>query len=130
MSPLLLEYVPQQRDDAVCSLESAPMNPCRKPPSTPGTMHKLPTQEDAAEIAAQVAPRLRLAGCERMETMRPDHPERMERALLALMGLSVGDAFGECFFGPAQVLQLARSVRTLPPSPWYYTCLLYTSRCV
>ena len=53
--------------------------------------------------------------------MRPDHPERMERARLALMGLSVGDAFGECFFGPAQVLQLARSVRTLPPSPWYYT---------
>ena len=86
-----------------------------------GQCTKLPPQADTVEIAAQVAPRLLLAGREMMETMRPDHPERMERAHLALMGLSVGDAFGECFFGPAQVLQLVRSVRTLPPSPWHYT---------
>ena len=82
-----------------------------------GLCTELPTQADAAETAVQVAPRLLLAGREMMEPMRLDHPERMERARLALMGLSVGDAFGECFFGPAQVLQLARAVRTLPPSP-------------
>lgn len=41
----------------------------------------------------------------------------MDRAHLALAGLSVGDAFGECFFSPAQVIQLARGARTLPAAP-------------
>lgn len=45
----------------------------------------------------------------------------MERAHRALAGLSVGDAFGECFFSPAQILQLAEGRRSLPPTPWHYT---------
>ena len=54
--------------------------------------------------------------------MRPSHhPERLQRAHLALDGLSVGDAFGECFFAPAQILQLAEGRRSLPPPPWHYT---------
>lgn len=56
-----------------------------------------------------------------MAGMQADHGQRMKRAHLALMGLSLGDAFGECFFGPGAALQLAQGVRTLPPPPWYYT---------
>lgn len=97
----------------------------RTPTAVPNSPSRMPVQKFWMRLEQCVRccsnPKLLLAGREIMETMRPDHPERMERARLALMGLSVGDAFGECFFGPAQVLQLARSVRTLPPSPWYYT---------
>lgn len=47
-----------------------------------------------------------------------DHEARMERALLALDGLSTGDAFGERFFGePERVLPLIAS-RRLPAAPW------------
>ncbi len=45
----------------------------------------------------------------------------IERALLSLDGLSVGDALGECFFGdPARVIQLIEK-RALPSPPWIYT---------
>ena len=45
----------------------------------------------------------------------------LERALVSLDGLSVGDAFGQCFFqGEAfSVARLQR--RQLPPAPWFYT---------
>jgi ADP-ribosylglycohydrolase len=48
-----------------------------------------------------------------------DHGERIERVRLSLEGLSVGDAFGECFFS-AQA-ELLISHRTLPRAPWRYT---------
>jgi len=48
--------------------------------------------------------------------------ERLERAAIALDGLSVGDAFGRSFFSihPPTVPNVVRS-RALPPSPWRYT---------
>jgi ADP-ribosylglycohydrolase len=51
----------------------------------------------------------------------PDHPERLQRAQRSLQGLSVGDAFGERFFGhPALVAGLIAQ-RALAPPPWRYT---------
>ena len=42
----------------------------------------------------------------------------LTQALLSLEGLSVGDAFGECFFRhPAEMIEN----RTLPPDPWRWT---------
>jgi ADP-ribosylglycohydrolase len=48
-----------------------------------------------------------------------DHAERMRRARLSLEGLSVGDAFGEGYFGWTNE-RLART-RTLHRAPWPYT---------
>ena len=45
----------------------------------------------------------------------------LARAASALDGLSVGDAFGECFFGPDDWAQELIRSRRLPPSPWVYT---------
>lgn len=42
----------------------------------------------------------------------------LENALLALQGLSVGDAFGECFFSASG--EFLRN-RDLPPPPWVWT---------
>jgi len=49
-----------------------------------------------------------------------DHEQRMARARLSLEGLSLGDAFGEQFFGhyAREVLQPRRE---LPPGPWPWT---------
>lgn len=44
-----------------------------------------------------------------------------ERARLSLEGLSVGDAFGECFFGDAHVVVERIQKREVPPPPWRYT---------
>jgi ADP-ribosylglycohydrolase len=50
-----------------------------------------------------------------------DHEIRLERMLLSLDGLSVGDAFGERFFvHPDRVHQLIDS-RIVPTAPWHYT---------
>jgi ADP-ribosylglycohydrolase len=47
--------------------------------------------------------------------------ERLAEAALALEGLSIGDAFGERFFGlPTRVTQQIRS-RELPVAPWGWT---------
>ncbi len=51
----------------------------------------------------------------------PDHEERLRRARLAMDGLSVGDAFGQCFFGDSPVLLYRFQHRQPPPSPWTYT---------
>jgi ADP-ribosylglycohydrolase len=49
------------------------------------------------------------------------HAERLARARLSLDGLSVGDAFGECFFGdPVSVKQRIEG-RYVPAGPWWYT---------
>jgi ADP-ribosylglycohydrolase len=49
-----------------------------------------------------------------------DHSARMERALLALDGLSVGDAFGQRFFYAPNVESLIDE-RAMPAPPWPYT---------
>ena len=50
-----------------------------------------------------------------------DHAERMERAKLALEGLSVGDAFGAQFFLPANARLLFGPKRKAPPGEWTWT---------
>lgn len=53
----------------------------------------------------------------------PDpHPARLERARLALEGLSTGDAFGEqWFYIPSSARQGLLTDQTPPSSPWPYT---------
>ena len=50
-----------------------------------------------------------------------DHASRLERALLSLDGLSVGDAFGERFFLPPTALAPMLEKRLVPAGPWRYT---------
>lgn len=45
----------------------------------------------------------------------------IERATLSLIGLSVGDALGERFFGPPAVVIPRIESRELPPPPWAWT---------
>ncbi|MGH8079003.1 MAG: ADP-ribosylglycohydrolase family protein [Lysobacter sp.] len=45
----------------------------------------------------------------------------LQRARLSLDGLSVGDAFGQCFFQDPATAQAWLEQRQLPPAPWYYT---------
>ena len=50
-----------------------------------------------------------------------NHQTRMEKAILALEGLSLGDSFGQNFFiEQNQARQLINS-RQLPAKPWFYT---------
>jgi ADP-ribosylglycohydrolase len=51
----------------------------------------------------------------------PDHAARMERALLALEGLSVGDAFGERFFLAPEIVEPLIAARAIPRTPWVTT---------
>jgi ADP-ribosylglycohydrolase len=46
---------------------------------------------------------------------------RRGRALVSLEGLSVGDAFGERFFGPHERMQPLVEQRAVPRAPWAYT---------
>jgi ADP-ribosylglycohydrolase len=60
------------------------------------------------------------------ENTRPNklpegHENRMQRALLSLDGLSVGDAFGECFFGNPMVVERRIEQHEPPPPPWFFT---------
>ena len=48
-----------------------------------------------------------------------DHAARMRRALLSLDGLSLGDAFGERFFGESPEENIA--ARVVPDGPWFWT---------
>lgn len=50
-----------------------------------------------------------------------DHDERMERALLSLDGLSVGDGFGERFFTIPEVVEDRLEHRKSPPPLWLVT---------
>lgn len=45
----------------------------------------------------------------------------MNRALLSLDGLSVGDGFGQCFFTSTDVIEQWVQHRTSPPPPWVVT---------
>jgi ADP-ribosylglycohydrolase len=52
----------------------------------------------------------------------PGDPEvRLQRALLSLDGLSVGDSFGECFFGNPTVAERRIEHRDPPRPPWPFT---------
>jgi ADP-ribosylglycohydrolase len=53
--------------------------------------------------------------------LAPDHTERMQRALLSLDGLSVGDGFGECFFTSPAVIERRIEHLAPPPPPWFVT---------
>ncbi|HVZ38225.1 MAG TPA: ADP-ribosylglycohydrolase family protein [Candidatus Kapabacteria bacterium] len=55
------------------------------------------------------------------ETPSGDTPARRLRALISLAGLSVGDAFGEQFFGPEDLIAERISERSIPPPVWPYT---------
>ncbi|SEK14290.1 MULTISPECIES: ADP-ribosylglycohydrolase family protein [unclassified Variovorax] len=46
---------------------------------------------------------------------------RLQRALVALDGLSVGDAFGQCFFQRENASEARWVERQLPDAPWLYT---------
>ena len=50
-----------------------------------------------------------------------DHHERMQRALLSLDGLSVGDGFGETFFTSSTTIEQRIEHRRPPPPPWIVT---------
>jgi ADP-ribosylglycohydrolase len=50
-----------------------------------------------------------------------DHQERMQRVMLSLDGLSVGDAFGECFFTKHEVIERRLETHDPPPPPWFVT---------
>ena len=50
-----------------------------------------------------------------------DHEQRMQRALLSLNGLSVGDGFGECFFTATDIIERRLEQRDPPPPPWIVT---------
>lgn len=50
-----------------------------------------------------------------------DHVVRMERARLALAGLSVGDAFGERFFVNPHTVDSLIAERAFPAAPWRWT---------
>jgi ADP-ribosylglycohydrolase len=50
-----------------------------------------------------------------------DHESRLRRALVSLDGLSVGDSFGECFFGNPTVAERRIELRAPPRPPWRFT---------
>ena len=50
-----------------------------------------------------------------------DAAARMARALVSLEGVSVGDAFGERFFGAHELVQPWVEQRVVPRAPWAYT---------
>src|SRR4051794_39705393 len=55
------------------------------------------------------------------EMLPNDHRSRMERARLALCGLSVGDAFGERFFVNPDIVETLVSSRAVRKDPWSWT---------
>lgn len=56
-----------------------------------------------------------------MHNPTPDRRKRIANALLSLEGLSLGDAFGQCFFLPEETAFSLINSRVLPDRPWYYT---------
>jgi hypothetical protein len=52
---------------------------------------------------------------------RGESMDALDRAWLSLDGLSVGDAFGERFFGPHHEAMQRIARRELPDTPWTYT---------
>lgn len=56
-----------------------------------------------------------------MTELPVDHADRAARAHTSLAGLSVGDAFGETYFGPPAAASAAIAARRLAPTPWPWT---------
>ena len=56
-----------------------------------------------------------------MDDARSDPEPRCERARRSLAGLSVGDAFGECFLTDPDGSRAWLAERRLPPAPWRFT---------
>lgn len=56
-----------------------------------------------------------------MSTLPPELSARSERARLALDGLSIGDAFGQCYFQRPEITALLIERRALAKPPWPYT---------
>jgi ADP-ribosylglycohydrolase len=56
-----------------------------------------------------------------MKISSNDHTTRLARARIALEGLSVGDAFGQRFFGDVSTMIQMISLRATPRGPWHYT---------
>jgi ADP-ribosylglycohydrolase len=54
-----------------------------------------------------------------MTNLPNDHAQRVERALVALDGLSIGDALGEQFFNPDSVAKITQ--RSAPAGHWHTT---------
>lgn len=54
--------------------------------------------------------------------MTLQHTDRLERAMESLIGLTVGDSLGQCFFSlPSSEAQAVLERQSLPQAPWYYT---------
>ena len=54
-------------------------------------------------------------------TLPASHADRLARARVALEGLSVGDAFGDRFFGPREEVIPRIRARVVPDPPWRWT---------
>ena len=50
-----------------------------------------------------------------------NHTQRIEKALLSLEGLSIGDSFGQNFFIEQDKAIQSINSRILPTKPWFYT---------
>jgi ADP-ribosylglycohydrolase len=61
------------------------------------------------------------ANATRQSALPADHADRMARARLSLEGLSVGDAFGQQFFGWPEDARVSREMGRLPRAPWEWT---------
>ncbi len=59
--------------------------------------------------------------CPAYHSRPDDYTDRMARARLSLDGLSVGDAFGECFFTEESITEQRLRARSEPPIPWMIT---------
>jgi|ERR1051326_1301285 ADP-ribosylglycohydrolase len=70
-------------------------------------------------------PRVRSILAEHPNTWRvelpPDHSERVERMLLSLDGLSIGDALGEMFAYRSDAAPDSLKRNELPSGPWFHT---------
>jgi ADP-ribosylglycohydrolase len=53
--------------------------------------------------------------------MHPTHIQRLKLAQQSLLGLAVGDAFGQQFFLPKDQLDNHLTNKSLPPAPWHFT---------
>jgi ADP-ribosylglycohydrolase len=50
-----------------------------------------------------------------------DVKTRLDLAAMALLGIAIGDAFGESFFGDAEMVAAHIAARTVPPTSWEFT---------
>jgi len=53
-----------------------------------------------------------------MSDLPEDHEDRVSRSRLSLVGVAIGDGFGERFFGPDHLVMERIEGRKLPRAPW------------